>query len=194
MKKTIKITLAALALLALGACSSQGGGKDVDPFQQYRTTVNAVGGMEGDKVVQDTSEARQEFQALTSFLCAMSKEEVLALKEMGSMQDNPLTEREPVEVRKRKALQLSTTHGAIWEFGCGRGHDAEIYAPRVVKNEPAPGASAPTTEGTPDNGKKEICDDREYWESQQSGDPGDYEALCGHWPTWLEEPVGTEGE
>jgi hypothetical protein len=37
------------------------------------------------------------------------------------------------------------------------------------------------------------CDDPAWWNARQVGDPGDYVAACGTWPSWIAPPVDETG-
>ncbi|WP_139323829.1 MULTISPECIES: hypothetical protein [unclassified Pseudonocardia] len=53
--------------------------------------------------------------------------------------------------------------------------------PRVIPEFPLPVPEIETADDTTDR-----CDDPGWWQSRQTGDPGDYVAACGTWPSWVE--------
>lgn len=70
-------------------------------------------------------------------------------------------------------LPQSLTHTAGWKitYPAGAATTPEAIEP-TVSDDPA-----------------DHCDDPDWWNARQAGDPGDYVAACGQYPYWLEEPV-----
>ncbi|MQA12842.1 MAG: hypothetical protein GEV09_01370 [Pseudonocardiaceae bacterium] len=68
------------------------------------------------------------------------------------------------------------THSAGWKI-------AYPVAPPATVEETTQAASPAASESPSDH-----CDDPDWWNSRQSGDPGDYVAACGEYPYWLPDP------
>ncbi|MEQ3552144.1 hypothetical protein WIS52_16855 [Pseudonocardia nematodicida] len=66
--------------------------------------------------------------------------------------------------------------------------------PTVAELIPAPPLPArvipelplPVPEPEPQVTTVDRCSDRSWWDSRQAGDPGDYVAMCGTWPSWVD--------
>ncbi|WP_132425864.1 hypothetical protein [Pseudonocardia endophytica] len=73
--------------------------------------------------------------------------------------------------------------------------------PTVADLLPAPAApdldipDVPLPEETaePSASSSGHCDDPAWWNARQVGDPGDYVAACGSWPSWIDPPVDGSG-
>ncbi len=80
--------------------------------------------------------------------------------------------------------QGMSTAGAIGDQLKVNAHfKGAIPAPGGAETEPV----AETTRSTDPN----HCNDPEWWNAQQSGDPSTYVDACGEWPSWLETPETT---
>ena len=166
---------AALALVAVVGCTKDdrqtpehaGGAappRTSDAFEEYRRQVNKAGGDEPGRPIPADDTARQEFHAGKAALCRMSKADLQTLKDMSGFADFPAEGREPLEAVKQQAQRQANLIGAMWEYGCGNGHDDELYRPRAVTNDPI--------EPMPDLSIPEPPSD---WPAPAEGQP---------WPDW----------
>jgi hypothetical protein len=102
--------------------------KDNIAFLQFQEAMNKSTLGTGLKDVQDTPRERALFESVKGLCSSGTKDGVQSLKDVTTK----INDRGSLAVRKAKALQAATEAGAIWEFGCGKGHDADLYTPNVV--------------------------------------------------------------
>lgn len=68
-------------------------------------------------------------------------------------------------------------------------------APVEPRQAPAPRPSAPEQPpATQTPTDPHHCDDPAWWNAQEAGDPSTYEAVCGEYPPWFEEPTAETTE
>ncbi|MET0190679.1 MAG: hypothetical protein ABW212_16885 [Pseudonocardia sediminis] len=57
---------------------------------------------------------------------------------------------------------------------------------RVVPDFPLPIPEPEPTETGTSSVPADHCGDADWWNARQVGDPGDYVAACGTWPSWID--------
>jgi hypothetical protein len=124
-----------------------------DPFEQYWAALTKA----DPATYTDANKAQQrdKFNNMVKVLCPQGRDAMLSLKQTST--DINVKSKGP-EGAKVSAVAV----GALWEFGCGKGHDDELYAPLPVKDSAQGKAPWPCEPGYPNCTKA----DSERYQSQ----------------------------
>lgn len=129
MRRTIATTVtASAALLVLAACSSTAGiatPAPADAYTRYSAALDAAA------VERNQANGREAFGFARDRLCPQGRPAIDALK--AASRGDP--------------AKAAAEAGAMWEFGCDQGHDAELYA--VATPTPMPTADVPSMAPAP---------------------------------------------
>jgi hypothetical protein len=63
---------------------------------------------------------------------------------------------------------------------------ADLLPPPAAPDLDLPDVPLPDPEPAAITGSSGHCDDPAWWNARQAGDPSDYVAACGEWPSWID--------
>jgi hypothetical protein len=113
------------AVITLAACSNEPAPStnstattSVDPFDQYATIIGPL------EPALTKDQLRRKYDTAVKTFCPGGREQMVTLKKLGSNPPGLATDK--AKLANEKA---ATALGALWEFGCGKGHDTELYTP-----------------------------------------------------------------
>lgn len=88
-----------------------------DPWEQYAAVVRPL----------DPTVTREKFETAKKTFCPQGKEALLNMKRIHAAGQTGSVPQQQA-ANKKTAVAL----GALWEFGCGKGHDKQLYTPEPV--------------------------------------------------------------
>jgi hypothetical protein len=91
-----------------------------DPFEQYYALVGPL------EPTLSKQQLRDKLDQAVLMFCPGGRPEMIRLKTLASGPRNS------AEDQRRANERAATSIGALWEYGCGRGHDVELYTPAVT--------------------------------------------------------------
>lgn len=89
----------------------------VDPFEQYYALVHPL------EPNLSKQQLREKLDQAVRMYCGGGRDAMLRLKTLASGPHNNADEQRKADER------AATSIGALWEFGCRKGHDDELYKP-----------------------------------------------------------------
>jgi len=99
----------------------------VDPFEQYWAALTKA---DPSYTPAKKAEQHEKFDTMVKTYCPQGRDALVQMKKV-STDINAKTK--GAEGAKVAAVAV----GALWEFGCGKGHDVDLYTPLPVKTATA---------------------------------------------------------